>query len=126
MISSDANRASHCCFAAATERETIHRGNDRLAEIFDQIEDILSKRARFLRFDGADLRELINVGARDECFIAGSSQDDAAHGGVILCILERGLKILPRSLVQSVEDFRPIESDIGNRAFLGIQDSFEI
>ena len=70
--------------------------------------------------------ELVDVGAGDECFIAGSSQDDAAHGDVILCILERGLKILPRSLVQSVEDFRPIESDIGNRAFLGIQDSFEI
>ena len=54
------------------------------------------------------------------------AQEDATVRGVILCILERGLKILPRSLVQSVEDLRPIESDIGNGAFLGIQDSFEI
>ena len=56
----------------------------------------------------------------------GWPHDDTADGGIIPCILERGLKILPRSLVQSVKDLRPIESDIGNRAFLGIQDSFEI
>src|SRR4029077_17359121 len=97
-----------------------------LAESLDKIEDFLSKRARLLGFNCGDLRELTNVGACDECFIAGSSQEDATHGGVILCILERGLKILPRSLVQSVKDFRPVESDISNRAFLGIQDSFEI
>ena len=73
-----------------------------------------------------DLSELADVGAGDECFIAGSSQDDAAHGGVIPCILKSGLEILPRSLVQSVEDFRAIESDIGDRAFLGVQDVFKM
>jgi len=35
------------------------------------------------------LQKLAGYRRRDECFVAGSSQDDAAHGVVILCILER-------------------------------------
>src|SRR5439155_22312392 len=75
VLSSDSNRARHACFATAAERETIHRCDHRLAEDFDQIEDTLPKRARFLSFDGAALREPADSGARHECFIAGSSQD---------------------------------------------------
>ena len=77
----------------------------------------------FSRFDGADLRKLTDIGAGDECFVTGSSQDDAAHGVVVLCILEGGFKILPRSLVQSVEDFRSIEGDIGDWALLRVKDT---
>src|SRR5205823_10962420 len=90
VLRGDSNRACHRGFATATKRETIHRCDHRLAEIFDKIENALPKRARLLSFDCGDLRELVDVGACDECFIAGSSQDDAAHGGVILCILECG------------------------------------
>ena len=36
VLSSDANRAGHGCFASATKREAIHRCDHRLAEIFDQ------------------------------------------------------------------------------------------
>ena len=90
VLRSDSNRACHRGFATATKRKAIHGRDHGLAEIFNQIEDILSKRARFLSFDGADLRELVDVGASDERFVAGSSQDHAAHGGVILRILESG------------------------------------
>ena len=48
VLSSDSNRASHGCFASATKREAIHRGDHGLAEIFDKIENTLSKRARLL------------------------------------------------------------------------------
>src|SRR6185369_17529428 len=70
---SNPDRASHCCFASAAKRETVNRGDHGLAEIFDQIEDILPKRTRLLRFDCADLCELADIGAGDECFFAGSS-----------------------------------------------------
>src|SRR5437870_2420750 len=58
----NSNRASHRCFAAAAEGEAVNRGDHRLAKILDQIEDILSKRARLLRFDCADLCELADIG----------------------------------------------------------------
>ena len=54
VLSSDSNCARHGCFASATKRETVHGRDHRLAEIFDQIENILSKRARLLSFNGAD------------------------------------------------------------------------
>src|SRR5207244_11599479 len=64
--SGDSNRASHRRFASAAKGKAVNRGDHGLAEIFDQIEDTLSKRTRLLRLDGRDLRELVDVGARDE------------------------------------------------------------
>ena len=52
VLSGDSNRARHGCFASATKREAVHRCDHGLAEIFDQIENTLSKRARLLSFDG--------------------------------------------------------------------------
>src|SRR5207237_10569492 len=63
----NSNRASHRGFATATKRKAIHRCDHGLPEIFDKIEDTLSKRARLLRLDGRDLRELVDVGAGHKC-----------------------------------------------------------
>src|SRR5260370_36365382 len=68
VLSSDANRARHGCFASAAKGKAVNRGDHGFAEIFDQIEDTLSKRARLLRLDGRDLRELVDVGAGNKCF----------------------------------------------------------
>src|SRR5439155_19624709 len=73
VLRGNSNRASHRGFATATKRKAVYRGDHRLAEILDKIENALPERARLLGFDCGDLRELVNVGACDECFIAGSS-----------------------------------------------------
>src|SRR5262249_57995179 len=70
---------------------------------------------------GGELSQLADVGTGDECFVARSRQDDAAHGGVILCILESGPQIFPRLFIQSVEDLGPIKRHIGDRPVLLVQ-----
>ena len=41
-VGGDPDRAGHRQLAAAAEREAVDRGNDRLAEVLDQIEDVLT------------------------------------------------------------------------------------
>jgi hypothetical protein len=75
----DPNGAGHRRLTAAAKRETIDRRDHRLAEVLDEIEDLLSETAGFFRLERRGMRELADVGARDERFFAGARQDDAAH-----------------------------------------------
>jgi hypothetical protein len=112
----DPHRASHRGLAAATQRKAIHGGDDRLAQVLDQVEDLLPEPARLFRFDRADMCELVNVGARDERFVAGARQDDAAYPRVVAGALERPSQIDPGRGIQSVQHLGPIDCHIGDRA----------
>src|SRR5206468_2688398 len=99
----DPDGASHRRLAAAAERKAIDRRDHRLAEVFDQIENLLSEPARLLRFERRDPRKLADVCAGYERFVAGARQDDAAHCRVIARVLECGPQICPSCLVQRIE-----------------------
>ena len=85
----DPDGAGHRRLAAAAEREAVDRRDHRLAEVFDEIEDLLSEPAGLLGLERRDLRELADVGAGDERLVAGAGQDDAADRRVVASVLER-------------------------------------
>ena len=84
----DPERAGHGRLAAAAQRKAVDGCNHRLAEILDEIEHALPEAAGLLGLEGRDVRELADVGAGNECLVAGARQDDAAHRRIVPGILE--------------------------------------
>ena len=122
VLHRDPDGASHRRLAAAAERKAIDRRDHRLAEVLDEIEDLLSETAGLLRLERRGMRELADVGARDECFVAGARQDDAAHCRVISRVLECRSQIRPGRRIQGVEHLGPIDGHIGDGALLLVRD----
>ena len=91
----DPDGAGHRRLAAAAERKAVDGRDHRLAEIFDEIEDLLPEAAGLFGLDRGDMRELADVGAGDERLVARAGQDDAAHVGVVARILEGRSQVLP-------------------------------
>jgi hypothetical protein len=121
-VDRDPDRASHRGLATAAERKAVDCGDHGLAEILDEIEDLLPEPAGLLRLEGRDVRELADVGAGDERLVAGARQDDAAHGNVVARRLEGCPQILPRRRVQRVEHLGPIDGHIRDVAFFLVED----
>ena len=118
----DPDGAGHRRLAAASERKAVDSRDHRLAEILDQIEYALSEAAGPFGVDRGRMRELADVGAGDEGFVAGPRQDDATHGRIVLRMLEGGPQILPCRRVQGVEHLGPGDRHIGDRAPLLVED----
>ena len=98
----------------------------RLAEILDEIENLLPEAAGLLGFERRDMRELADVGAGNERLVAGARQDDAAYCSVVSRILEGRSQILPGWRIQRVEHLGPIDGHIGDGALLLVQDVCEL
>ncbi len=118
----DPKGAGHRGLAAAAERKAIDRRDHRLAEILDEVEDLLPETAGLFRLEGRGMRELADVGARDERFVAGARQDDAAHCAVVARVLECRSQIRPGRRIQGVEHLGPIDGHIGDGALLFVRD----
>src|SRR5437870_2946547 len=125
VLRGDPERASHGRLATAAERKAIDRGDHRLADILDQVENRLAERARLFSFDRRDTGQLVDVGSGDERLVAGPCKDDAAHGGVIPRVLEGRSEVLPGPPVQGVEHLRAIQRDVGDGALLLVEDVLE-
>ncbi len=72
------------------------------------------------------MRELADVGARDECFAAGARQDGAVHRRVISRVLEGRSNVGPRRRVQGVEHLRPIDGHVGDAVTLFVLNVLEL
>ena len=118
----DPDGAGHRRLAAAAERKAVDGRDHRLAEILDEIEDLLSEAAGLFGVDRRGMRELADVGAGDERLVAGAGQDDAAHCSVVSRVLECGSQIRPGRRIQGVEHLGPIDRHIGDRTLLLVQD----
>src|SRR6202521_5957098 len=66
----DPDRARHRRLTATAERETIDGRDNRLPQILDDIEHLLSKTAGLFCFVRRDMRELADIGAGDERLVA--------------------------------------------------------
>ncbi len=121
-LDGDPDGASHRRLAATAERKAIDCGDHRLAEVLDEIEDLLSEAAGLFCVDRRGVRELADVGARDERFVAGSGQDDAAHRGVVPRIFESCSQVRPCWSIQGVEHLWAIDCHIGDVPALLVQD----
>ncbi len=62
----DAKGACHRQLAAAAQRVTIDGRDDRLAEVLDQIEDVLARACLLAAGDRREHGELVDIGAGDE------------------------------------------------------------
>ena len=93
-----------------------------LPRVLDEIEHLLPVTAGPFGFDCARLRQVADIGAGDEGFIARARQDDAAHGRIILRILEGAPQVLPGRRIQGVQHLGPVDRHIGKGAPLLIED----
>jgi len=118
----NADGASHRGLAAAAERKAVDRRDHRLAEILDEIEDLLSEAAGPFSVNGSRLRHGADVGTGDKGFVARSRQNDAADGRVAFRILECGRQVLPGCCVKSVEHLGPVDRYIGDCAPCLVED----
>src|SRR5205809_2997024 len=125
VLRGDPERAGHGRLATAAERKAIDRGDHRLAEILDQVENRLAERARLFCLDRRDTGQLVDVGSGDERLVAGPCEDDAAHGCVIPRVRKGRSEVLPGPPVQGVEHLRAIQRDVGDGAILPVEDVLE-
>src|ERR1700674_2723 len=117
----DSDRASHRSLAAAAERKAIDRRYHGLAEVLDEIKDLLPETARPLRIERSGFAKLADVGARYECFAARARQDDAMHCRIISRVLEGRSNVRPRRRVQGVEHLGPIDGHVGDGVLLLVE-----
>ena len=117
----DADGAGHRRLATAAQCKAVDRSYHRLAEVLDEIEHRLTVTAGSFGIDCAGLREVADVSAGDEGFVARTGQDDAAHGRVVLSILEGGPQLLPCRPVQGVQHLGPVDGHISDRATLLVE-----
>lgn len=117
----DTDGAGHRRLAAASQRKSVDRRDHRLAESLDEIEHLLPVTTGPFGFDCARLRQVTDIGAGDEGFIARARQDDAAHGRIILRILEGGPQVLPGRRIQGVQHLGPVDRHIGDHAPLLVE-----
>ena len=75
-VGRDAQRTRHGELAAAAEREAVDGRDDRLAEPLDEIEHVLPGQRALPRALGRVARDLVDVGAGDEGFVASAGHDD--------------------------------------------------
>src|SRR5258708_11989406 len=68
------------------------------------------------------MRQLTDIRAGDEGFVAVTRQDHAANGFILACILESGLQVFPGGMTQRVHHLRAIERYVSDGAFLFVQD----
>jgi len=59
-----------------------------LTKILDKVQNFLPVATRFFCFNCREVSELADIGARNECLVAGAGQNNATHCGVIPRILE--------------------------------------
>src|SRR4029077_14204734 len=118
-------RAGHRGLAAAAQGKTIDRRNHRLAEILDEIEDLLPETAGLFGLESREVCELADIGTSDEGLVAGACQDDAADRRILTCIFEGLAQVRPGRRVQRIEAPRGIDGDIGDAALDRIEDVCE-
>ena len=78
-VGREPQRARHRELAAAAERVAVDRGDDRLAQVLDEIEHVLAGERVLAARDRRLHRQLVDVGAGDERLLARAGEDDDAH-----------------------------------------------
>ena len=104
--------------ATAAQRESVDAGDHRLAQILDSVDDGLPLMRVFLGRNRRVLRQLADVGARDEGLLARAGEDDDAHLGIVLGSGERLLDLLHGGHIQRIEHLGPVDGDVGDLVFL--------
>ena len=108
-VGGDAQRARHRQLAAAAERVAVDRGDRGLAELLDEIEDLLAAERVLAPARRTLLGQLVDVGAGHERLLARAGDDHHADGVIGFEHLERLAQFVERPQAQGVEDARTID-----------------
>ena len=115
-VGGQTDRAGHGELAASTQRIAIDRGDDRLPEILEQVEDVLPPQRVVARARRRLLRQFVDVGSGHERLVSGTRQDDAANGRVVPQVQNRAAKLVERFGVERVEHLGPVDRHDSSRA----------
>src|SRR6266436_2601293 len=115
------NRARHRQFTSTTQRKTIHCGDDRLSEVFNEVRKRLAGPRFLFRRERSIVGHFADVRAGRKRFVPRSRENDPTHVGIVAGVFERGSQFGNGFCVQSVQYFGPVDGHIGNRALLLIQ-----
>ena len=121
----DADGAGERCFATSAQSKSVDSGDDRLAEIFNEIHHILPAPRFRLGLNRRIGGYLIDIRAGDEGFVAGAGQDNAVDFFVVPCALEGGPQVRNGRFVECVEHLRTVERDVRDPALLFVKNRFE-
>ncbi len=109
-VGGEPQRARHRELAPAAERVAVDRGDHRLAEVLDQVEDVLPGQRVFAAGRRGQHGELVDVGAGDERLVAGSGHDDRPHAIVLLEFEHGAAQLVERLGVEGVQNPRPVDA----------------
>ena len=98
--------------------ETVHGRYDGRAQALDQIHYRLPIARLLLRFDGRVCRDLVDVGAGDECFVSGPGNDCAADFRIVFSVLKCLTQIGECSSIQGIQDLGTIHCDVSETVLL--------
>ena len=115
-VGGDPQRARHRQLAPAAERVAVDRRDDGLAQVLDQIEDMLAAQCMLLALRRGLDGQLVDVGAGHERLVAGAGEDDRAHGSVVLEQQRRAAQIVDGGGIEGVENLGAVDGDDGDRA----------
>jgi hypothetical protein len=99
------DRAGKGRFAAAAECETVHGRNYRLAQILDQVHEIVTAPSFLLGLDWSIGRNFVDVGAGDESLVARARKYDSLYFGVIPGVFETRSQVGNSSLLSALRTF---------------------
>ena len=117
VFSCIADIASAGEFAAAAESEAVDSCDDRLRQVFDFREDVLTELAPFAAFSSVLGSHFFDVSASDEGFSTCAGDDDDFDSFINCDFFDNVLQFADRSLVQGVQSFRTIDGDRCNTVF---------
>ncbi len=103
--------ARHRQLAATAQSETVHRGDNRLAQPLDTAKDGLSIHRAGLAIERPLAGEVTDVGSRDERLGARSGEDHPAHCPVRLDRLECLSQLGDDRVVQCIELVGAVDGD---------------
>src|SRR5579863_10118902 len=126
ILTGQPNRASHRHLASATQRKSIDAGNHRLAQILDQIQDVLPAMRILLARDRIMLGQLANVSSGDKRLFARAGHNDNANRRIILNVMKRRPQLLHGSHVECVQNLGAVDGYVSNRVFLFQKYVFEV
>jgi hypothetical protein len=74
---------------------------------------------------GVSGRDLVDIGAGDECLLTGPGNDGATDFRIVFGVLECRAQIGECSLIEGVEDLGTIHRDVREPALLLVKNGFE-
>src|SRR5205085_8728022 len=114
FLGRDADVTRQCELASAAECEAVDGGDHGPRKALDEGEDELAALRSLLTAERCLLRELVDVGTRDEGLVAATGDDDRLDVFVFASDREDAIDLFDGFGVQRIQDFRTVDGQKEN------------